>query len=114
MEGTKMKNIVEEMLTLTDTDIHVTPNGAKFKEFRTYTVGSKRKIVVSETTINGHYNVRVMASVYDPYDYVAYNGEHEWEAHEEWRLVFMASSGNEQDRELLMAQAYGVLMCLQY
>lgn len=107
-----MKNTVLEMISLIDTDTREYGNGNSHA-YRTYAIGDKRRIEVSESRTFGRYHVRVSAKVYDPHDYVSFDGERETIKHTEWSQVFSDESSNERFTERLIAQAYGVLVCLQ-
>lgn len=74
---------------------------------RTYTLGSDRKVVVRDSKLTE----RISADAYirDPHDHVWYDGDGEERVERrEWRLV---SHDTDAPRDVLLARAWGVLMC---
>ena len=119
----KFKNIVTEMLTITSCERN--DSTRINREERVYSIGDKRRIVVSiseyhDCAWSGEASAYIRAEMFDPHDYVYWNGEEEFDCHSDWREVFVETTGRVLSRELerkiefVLAQAYGVLICTQY
>lgn len=119
----KFNNIVTEMLTLTESN---RKEGERFAiEERIYSIGSKRRIVVKIREYHacawaGESSASIHAEMFDPHNYLYWDGEEEHVCHSDWRMVFNENVSRVMHREiegrieLALAQAYGVLVCTQY